>query len=668
MTSLAMPTEAPVSNWEENRRQRREDAQRFNVLVAKVAELEKWKGWAWNDYINVTGQALPAGTVFGWNAGSINIAIATAWSTRGWGIVKETAGNNKVFEGVLVAPSITVRTVGSGDIVKDDPVWLSAATAGLVTKTRPSTSGQFAQIIGYALADEKNSQVEISLCNPVENIRELTTAPGTGDPVIVGDTTSEDKTLRETQVGIDASGNIYTTGTIGILLPYVVGDLLQATTTSALGKLAAVATGNALISGGIGVVSSWGKIGLTTHISGVLAGVNGGTGLSTAAVGDIIYASATTPTWSRLAAVAVGQVLVSAGVNAAPAWSATPQISRIGLGVAAGTLAQITSTVTNTDLAGAWLALNYLLTHTTTSNNAQLFEGARFDIRSNPGNTIVNSGSVFGVRSIGRHVGSGTTSLIHGVSALGSNSGSGTATEMRLLNTEVVTNTGGGAITTLYGLYLSAQTVGGTNYAIWSNGTETVSIGGQVVSRGDGSSYGFVANDCQWYPDAANTWRTPDSVVIDVDLTVTGEILASAGADTAPSISFAGDPNTGAYNSGANQFSVAANGNERFRVLADGIMSFGTGVKAVDLDSAGGGIAIAEGSNCRMGTAVLVGGTVTVTNTSVTANTRIFLSRSTTGGTVGHLSTTQTAATSFVINSSSVLDTSTINWLLMEPS
>ena len=67
------------------------------------------------------------------------------------------------------------------------------------------------------------------------------------------------------------------------------------------------------------------------------------------------------------------------------------------------------------------------------------------------------------------------------------------------------------------------------------------------------------------------------------------------------------------------------------------------------------------------GTATLVGGTVTVANTSITANTRVFVSRSTLGGTPGHLSTTQIAATSFTVNSSDAGDTSTVNWLLIEP-
>ena len=63
---------------------------------------------------------------------------------------------------------------------------------------------------------------------------------------------------------------------------YTVGDLLYADTTTTLAKLVDVATGNALISGGIGVAPSWGKIGLTTHVSGTLPIANGGTGQTTA--------------------------------------------------------------------------------------------------------------------------------------------------------------------------------------------------------------------------------------------------------------------------------------------------------------------------------------------------------------------------------------------------
>jgi hypothetical protein len=62
---------------------------------------------------------------------------------------------------------------------------------------------------------------------------------------------------------------------------YAVGDLLYADTTTTLAKLPDIATGNALISGGVNTAPAWGKIGLTTHVSGILAVPNGGSGAAT---------------------------------------------------------------------------------------------------------------------------------------------------------------------------------------------------------------------------------------------------------------------------------------------------------------------------------------------------------------------------------------------------
>ena len=67
------------------------------------------------------------------------------------------------------------------------------------------------------------------------------------------------------------------------------------------------------------------------------------------------------------------------------------------------------------------------------------------------------------------------------------------------------------------------------------------------------------------------------------------------------------------------------------------------------------------------GSAVLIGGTITVAQTSITVNSLIFLSRTITGGTEGHLSSTLTAGVDFTINSSDGADTSTVAWLILEP-
>lgn len=90
----------------------------------------------------------------------------------------------------------------------------------------------------------------------------------------------------------------------------------------------------------------------------------------------------------------------------------------------------------------------------------------------------------------------------------------------------------------------------------------------------------------------------------------------------------------------------------------------------VSLATSGNGFYIKEGSNATMGTATLVGGTVVVNTTKVTASSRIFLE--TQGGTITNIGTlyvsARTAGTSFTVSSSNVLDASTVAWIIMEPA
>ena len=103
------------------------------------------------------------------------------------------------------------------------------------------------------------------------------------------------------------------------LTSYSVGDLLVASGATTLTQLSDVAVGNVLLSGGVGVVPNYGKVDLTVHVTGVLPAANGGTGLASYTVGDLIYASGAT-TLSALSDVAVGNALISGGVGVAPSW------------------------------------------------------------------------------------------------------------------------------------------------------------------------------------------------------------------------------------------------------------------------------------------------------------------------------------------------------------
>jgi len=76
---------------------------------------------------------------------------------------------------------------------------------------------------------------------------------------------------------------------------YVIGDLLYASSSSTLAKLAGVATGNVLVSGGTETAPSWGKVGLDTHISGTLGVANGGTGATTSTgTGSVVLSDSPT--------------------------------------------------------------------------------------------------------------------------------------------------------------------------------------------------------------------------------------------------------------------------------------------------------------------------------------------------------------------------------------
>lgn len=124
------------------------------------------------------------------------------------------------------------------------------------------------------------------------------------------------------------------------LTSYTIGDIIYASGATTLAALPDVATGNALLSGGVGVAPSWGKVDLTTTVSGTLPVANGGTNGSAApTAGAVAYGNGTAYAFSL--AGSASEVLLSGGAGS-PTWAAQSSLS----------VGSATSATTATNLAG----------------------------------------------------------------------------------------------------------------------------------------------------------------------------------------------------------------------------------------------------------------------------------------------------------------------------
>jgi len=148
------------------------------------------------------------------------------------------------------------------------------------------------------------------------------------------------------------------TSAVGVTAAGTTGQVLVATTGSApswSSTIPSTAGVTSISFGTTGLTPSTATTGAIT-VAGTLVAANGGTGQSSYTIGDLLYASGTTAL-SKLADVAVGSVLVSGGVGTAPAYSSSPSLTTSltvpivygGTGAASSLTLQSTSGAGTTD-------------------------------------------------------------------------------------------------------------------------------------------------------------------------------------------------------------------------------------------------------------------------------------------------------------------------------
>lgn len=177
--------------------------------------------------------------------------------------------------GLSESPSYTfnianIGTAGTYGTASQVPVFVTNAQGQVTSVTNTGiaiSAGAVSGLAASATTDTTNASNITSGTLPVARLSGSYTG-------ITGVGTLAAGTWNASTIGATFGGTGLTT--------YAQGDLLYATSSTTLGRLADVVTGNALISGGVGADPSWGKIGLQTHVDGTLQLVNGGTGATTA--------------------------------------------------------------------------------------------------------------------------------------------------------------------------------------------------------------------------------------------------------------------------------------------------------------------------------------------------------------------------------------------------
>jgi hypothetical protein len=341
-------------------------------------------------------------TAFVWDgtgSGTINLPTAVSAGNNfffavrnsgGGDLTVDPSGSETINEGAV----LTLRPGDSATIITDGTQWFSVGlgqeavfafdytSIDLTGQTSPYVlTGSELNRIAYKFIGTLTSNIDVVVPATVQQYwvdnqttgaftLTVKTASGTGSSVTQG----------ARGIYYCDGTNVVNAATAGISVPllpseggtgqvtYTTGDLLYASGASTLARLADVATGNALISGGVGVIPSWGKIGLSSHISGTLAIANGGTGATTA--GGARTAFGATTAGSNLFTLTNPSAVTFLQINADNTVSALDAATfRAAIGAGTGTG---TGTVTSVAASGGTTGLAFSGSPITTSGTLTL--------------------------------------------------------------------------------------------------------------------------------------------------------------------------------------------------------------------------------------------------------------------------------------------------------
>ena len=457
---------------------------------------------------------------------------------------------NATGTGIAVPASASMWVFNDATNVLDAMSYMSSLTLGAALPVASGGTGQTTYTNGQLLIGNTTGST----------LTKATITAGTGVTITngTGAITISATGLSGTVTSVNGTGGttgltltggpITTTGTLTLggtlavanggtnVASYAIGDILYASASTTLSKLADVATGNALISGGVTTAPAWGKIGLATHVSGTLPVANGGTGATSFTNGQLLIGNTTGNTLTAATLTAGTNVTITNGTGTITISSSSSggTVSSVAMTVPAflsvsGSPVTTTGTLAVT-LSGTALPVANGGTGATSFTNGQLLIG------NTTGNTLTAATLTAGT-GVTITNGTGTITISSSGGTVTSVNGSGGTTGLTLT---------GGAITTSGTLTLGgtlATANGGTNLtgftaannAIYSTSSSVLTAGTLPITAGGtgATTAGAALTALGGAASGANT----DITALDQDVTVT-----ATGTIAANSIGYRGLP------------------------------------------------------------------------------------------------------------------------------